>query len=224
MPSSSKKQHNFMAAVANNPSFAKKVGVPQSVGKDFNQADKGRKFSKGGDMKTDSQFDADVDRAKRSLYKNKEDSKIYSRERGLAPGMAAKRLENRGVDMRGLVANEQNPDDLGSYKKGGSVKKMNMGGYADGGMTMVNKGGKMVPDFAADGVGKMAKGGMAKADMKQDKGMMQKAVNKHEGRLHKGQPMTKLAKGGYTKAADGIASKGKTKGTMITMNKGGYAC
>lgn len=38
-----------MAAVANNPAFAKKVGVPTSVGKDFNQADKGRKFSKGGD-------------------------------------------------------------------------------------------------------------------------------------------------------------------------------
>ena len=38
-----------MAAVANNPSFAKKVGVPQSVGQDFNEADKGRKFSKGGD-------------------------------------------------------------------------------------------------------------------------------------------------------------------------------
>ncbi len=38
-----------MAAVANNPSFAKKVGVPQSVGKEFNQADKSRKFSKGGD-------------------------------------------------------------------------------------------------------------------------------------------------------------------------------
>jgi hypothetical protein len=50
MPSTSKKQHNFMAAVANNPSFAKKVGVPQSVGQDFNKADKGRKFSKGGDM------------------------------------------------------------------------------------------------------------------------------------------------------------------------------
>jgi hypothetical protein len=38
-----------MEAVANNPSFAKKVGVPQSVGKDFSTADKGRKFSKGGD-------------------------------------------------------------------------------------------------------------------------------------------------------------------------------
>jgi hypothetical protein len=52
MPSSSKKQHNFMAAIANNPAFAKKVGVPQSVGKDFTTADKGRKFSKGGDMAT----------------------------------------------------------------------------------------------------------------------------------------------------------------------------
>jgi hypothetical protein len=51
MPSTSKKQHNFMAAVANNPSFAKKAGVPQSVGKEFSNADKGRKFSKGGDMK-----------------------------------------------------------------------------------------------------------------------------------------------------------------------------
>ena len=51
MPSTSKKQHNFMAAVANNPSFAKKVGVPQSVGKEFSNADKSRKFKEGGDMK-----------------------------------------------------------------------------------------------------------------------------------------------------------------------------
>jgi hypothetical protein len=49
MPSKSKAQHNFMAAIANSPSFAKKVGVPQSVGKEFSNADKGRKFSKGGD-------------------------------------------------------------------------------------------------------------------------------------------------------------------------------
>ena len=50
MPSTSKKQHNFMQAVAHSPAFAKKVGVPQSVGKDFSSADKGRKFSKGGDI------------------------------------------------------------------------------------------------------------------------------------------------------------------------------
>lgn len=41
-----------MEAVAHSPAFAKKAGVPQSVGKDFSNADKGRKFSKGGDMKS----------------------------------------------------------------------------------------------------------------------------------------------------------------------------
>jgi len=40
MPSKSAKQHNLMEAVAHNPKFAKKVGIPQSVGKDFAAADK----------------------------------------------------------------------------------------------------------------------------------------------------------------------------------------
>jgi hypothetical protein len=51
MPSVSKKQHNFMAAVAKNPKFAKKVGIPRSVGEDFLTADKGKKFKEGGEMK-----------------------------------------------------------------------------------------------------------------------------------------------------------------------------
>jgi hypothetical protein len=50
MPSHSKKQHDFMEAIAHSPSFAKKVHIPQSVGKDYAEADKGRKFSKGGEM------------------------------------------------------------------------------------------------------------------------------------------------------------------------------
>jgi len=50
MPSHSKKQHNFMEAVAHSPKFAKKVGVPQSVGKDFAAADKGKTFKKGGSV------------------------------------------------------------------------------------------------------------------------------------------------------------------------------
>jgi len=148
MPSTSKKQHNFMEAVAHNPSFAKKAGVPQSVGKEFNNADKGKTFKQGGDMKP--------------------------------------------VDM----------------KKNPGVAKL--------------------PTAVRNKMGFMSKGGMAeggKSDMKQDKGMMQKAVNKHEGRLHKGEPMTKLAKGGTFRAsANGIASKGKTKGTQIKMTKGGMAC
>lgn len=44
MPSVSAKQHRFMEAVAHNAAFAKKAGVPQSVGKDFAAADK----AKGG--------------------------------------------------------------------------------------------------------------------------------------------------------------------------------
>ena len=39
MPSTSSKQHNFMEAIAHSPEFAKKAGVPQSVGKDFAAAD-----------------------------------------------------------------------------------------------------------------------------------------------------------------------------------------
>jgi hypothetical protein len=53
--------------------------------------------------------------------------------------------------------------NAGGYKKGGmatgGVKLGNAGGFKDGGMSMVEKGGKMVPDFAADGKGKMKKGG-----------------------------------------------------------------
>ena len=44
MPAVSKKQKKFMDAVAHNPAFAKKVGVPKSVGKDFSEASKGMKF------------------------------------------------------------------------------------------------------------------------------------------------------------------------------------
>ena len=40
-----------MAAVAHSPEFAKKAGVPVSVGKEFMVADKGKKFREGGDMK-----------------------------------------------------------------------------------------------------------------------------------------------------------------------------
>lgn len=50
MPSKSTKQHNLMAAVAHSPAFAKKVGIPVSVGKEFVRADKGRKFKEGGEM------------------------------------------------------------------------------------------------------------------------------------------------------------------------------
>jgi len=148
MPSTSKKQHNFMAAIAHNPAFAKKVGIPQSVGKDFNEADKGKKFGSGG----------------------------YAR-----------------------------PD----------LQKINKPKTLHGKMSIMKGGGMAKSDMKED---------MA-MDLKQDKAMIQKAVNKHESRLHKGQPMTKLAGGGSFRAsANGVATKGKTKGTMVKMNMGGKAC
>jgi hypothetical protein len=131
VPSSSKKQHNFMAAVAHSPAFAKKVGVSQSVGQDFNKADKGRKFSQGGDTMASK----------------------------MNPGMMAMMAKKKPMKM------------------------------AAGGMPM--KDGK--PAFVGDGKGAMKKGGGVK----------------------------KMASGGYTSAADGIAKKGKTKGTQIAMQKGG---
>jgi len=48
MPSKSPAQHRLMAAVAHNPAFAKKTGIPQKVGKEFAKADEGKKFKRGG--------------------------------------------------------------------------------------------------------------------------------------------------------------------------------
>ena len=66
MPSKSKKQHNLMAAAAHNPAFAKKVGVPMSVAKEYNQADKGKKF-KGGGMMNKKDIKQDKAMAKKAV-------------------------------------------------------------------------------------------------------------------------------------------------------------
>ena len=129
MPTTSKKQHRFMEAVAHNPAFAKKAGVPQSVGQDFASADKGRKFSKGGDTMA-------------TKMKKFEKSGKDVEKRGMKEGSAKDMVMDR-MQMMGM-------------KKGGGVKKM--------------------------------------------------------------------ASGGFTRSADGIAQKGKTKATQIKMNKGGMAC
>ena len=129
MPSKTKKQHNFMEAVAHNPAFAKKAGVPQSVGKEFSDADKGKTFKRGGDMAT------------------KMDPKMMAM-------MAAKK--------RGAMAPAKPAAPAGGMmgmKKGGSV-----------GTTAMGKVKTAAP------------------------------------------------------SRDGVAVKGKTKGTMVKMSKGGKAC
>jgi hypothetical protein len=113
MPSTSKKQHNFMAAVANNPSFAKKVGVPQSVGKEFSNADKNRKFSKGGDTmasKMNPGFMAMMAKKK---------------------GAPAKKMAGGGMAMGKVKTAAPSRDGVATKgKTKGSMVKMNMGGKA----------------------------------------------------------------------------------------------
>ena len=128
MPSTSKKQHNFMAAVANSPSFAKKAGVPQSVGKEFLNADKGRKFKEGGDMK--------------------ESKAMVKKEIGF--------MKKAGAP-KSMIKHEM--AEAKGYKKGGSIGTTKMGAV-------------------------------------------------------------KTA----APSRDGVAVKGKTKGTMVKMARGGKAC
>jgi hypothetical protein len=174
MPSTSKKQHNFMAAVANNPAFAKKAGVPQSVGKDFTEADKGKKFGSGDGTRADRQ-----------------------------------------------VVNQPKTDHGGQalFKKGGSMaSKMNPGFMA----MMAKK-----KDAKPSAMGKPTmKPGMstAKDGMKKPTPMAKTAMPGDMMGMKKG-GMKKMAAGGLAgghKAADGVATKGKTKGTQISMagNKG----
>jgi hypothetical protein len=94
MPSVSKKQHNFMAAVAKNPSFAKKVGVPASVGQEFLTADKGKKFGKGGEMKH-----SDMAKDKPMMKKvAKTEVKMHEKKmHGMKKGGMAKKMASGGL-------------------------------------------------------------------------------------------------------------------------------
>ena len=103
MPSTSKKQHNFMAAIAHNPAFAKKVGIPQSVGKDFNEADKGKKFGSGGYTRADIQKvnKPKTDHGKMAIFKKGGDTMASKMNAGFMAMMAKKKgtskMANGGI-------------------------------------------------------------------------------------------------------------------------------
>jgi hypothetical protein len=121
-----------MEAVAHNPAFAKKAGVPQSVGKEFSNADKGKTFKRGGDMAT-----------------KKMDPKMMAM-------MAAKK---RGAGKSAMAPARPAMPPAGGMGGGmGMMKKGGMTKMAAGGMPM--KDGK--PAFIGDGKGAMKHGGMAK--------------------------------------------------------------
>jgi hypothetical protein len=152
MPAKSEKQKKFMDAVAHNKGFAKKAGVPQSVGKDFSEASKGMKFDSGNRTRAESQ-------AINQPKTNHGDMALFKKGGSMASKM------NPGFMAMMAKKKDAKSSAMGkpTMKAGMSTAKDGMKKMADGGMTMVEKGGKMVPDFAADGKGKMNKGGMAYA-------------------------------------------------------------
>lgn len=136
MPSTSKKQHNFMAAIAHSPAFAKKVGVPQSVGKDFTAADKGKKFGSGGYTRADIQKvnKPKTDHGKMAFFKEggttmaTKNNGITSAKMGSVRTAAPSRdgVASKGK-TKGTMISMKGSTPLG-MKKGGMTKKMNYGG------------------------------------------------------------------------------------------------
>ena len=83
-----------MAAAAHNPEFAKKAGIPVSVAKEFNKADKGRKFKEGGSMKH-----SDIAQDKPMMKKvAKEEVKSHEKKmHGMKAGGSCKGYSKGGV-------------------------------------------------------------------------------------------------------------------------------
>lgn len=180
MPSVSKKQRNFMAAVAHSPAFAKKVGVSQSVGREFNKADKGRKFGDGGMATCKADMKQDKAVVKKAI-------KMHDKqEHKGSKGTDLSKLKKGGVAK--TVTKEMEYD----YKTG---KKSFAGSTAKRDAHAEKEGKKVAKDLAYDKSKRFAKGGVIASGM---------------GKVKTAAP-----------SINGVATKGKTKGTMVTMKRGG---
>jgi len=143
-----------MAAVANNPAFAKKAGVPQSVGKDFTEADKGKKFGSGG---TQTRADRQgvnkpkTDHGDKALFKQGGQTMASKMNPGFM-AMMAKKKAGAKAEM--------------PMKKGGApMKKMAAGGLSGGHKSadgVASKGKTKAMQVSMSGNKGMKKGGMAK--------------------------------------------------------------
>lgn len=95
MPSSSPQQHRLMTAVAANPELAKKVGIPQNVGKEFVAAD----AAKGTGMKTKLPPSA---KGKKPPFMGKETKAEEAKEMKMAKGGKAKcYAKGGGIEAKG---------------------------------------------------------------------------------------------------------------------------
>ena len=123
MPSTSGKQHRFMAAVASNPKFAKKAGVPQSVGEEFLKADKGRKFAGGGDMESKKMIGKEI---------------AFMKKKGAPKSMIKHEKAEMGMKKGGVAASKMGAVKTAAPSRDGVAVK----GKTKGTMIKMNKGGK----------------------------------------------------------------------------------
>jgi len=119
VPATSKKQERFMQAVANNPKFAKKVGVPTSVGREFTKKE-------GGVMKES-----------KAMMK-KEVS--FMKKKGAPKSMLKHEMKEAGMKKMksgGLAAGHKQADGVAKKGKTKAMKPKMMGGgmYRNGGKT-----------------------------------------------------------------------------------------
>ena len=134
MPSTSKKQHNFMTAIAHSPAFAKKVGVPQSVGKDFNEADKGKKFGSGGKTRADIQKvnKSKTDHGKMTFFKEG-GSIMATKNNGITKAKMGT-VRTAAPSRDGIASKGKTKGTMVSMK-GSTPLGMKKGGYCGGGMS-----------------------------------------------------------------------------------------
>ena len=242
MPSKSASQAKFMRAIAHSPSFAKKVGVKQSVGKDFEMADKKKmkKFGSGGSTPpqptaAERASDAKFRKSIKDLKVTPAQGKVIDSANRSEGSPAPKKYASGG----GVTKQMPSSKAMGSMNmaKGGKAKAKPMA-KAKGkammaaammkdriGRALAARGAEapipaapsapMAPAGPPMGMG-MKKGGKAKAKpfaaTKFGAAMMKKGADA------KGRAMPKFAKGG---SIDGIATKGKTKTKKVTMKNGG---
>jgi hypothetical protein len=239
MPSVSKKQHGFMAAVANNPKFAKKVGVSKSVGEEFMKADKGRKFKAGGLKEVDSDSNPGLSKlpteVRNKMGYMKKGGDVKKKMRKFQDGGETARESYGGIEyLKSLTRAEQPKSGVDRLRS--DIKATGRAGMAGakaaaesipvvrGAKELASRvGQKSIPKSYDEERG-MKKGGKVHSDIAKDKPMMKKvaakAVKGHEKRMH---GMAGGGKVGQLSKADGCATKGKSKGKMVKMKYGG-AC
>ena len=130
MPTTSRAQHNLMAMVAHDPKAAKRLGIPQSVGKEFTEADKGRKFGSGGRPDLAKVNKPKADHGKMNLFrgggmaKDKLKSMFKGKETYAEELKEAKAIKSGKITPQEYAKGEKMEGHCG----GGKIKKMAAGG------------------------------------------------------------------------------------------------